>query len=195
MVIRTGSLRSFPRYDSSHGTAERYRPQPEPVTADRKVVIRSTILAVAGVLLVCGTVQARFGWSSSVVISGSMSPAVEAGDVVVTSPVAGAAMVPGRVIRFHDPRRPGRYVLHRIAGSTGDGRLVTKGDANRIADVTPVPKGTVTGVWRLRVPYLGLPVLWWIRGEHLYLALMGAALFVPLGWWLSRSRRSGRRPS
>jgi signal peptidase len=153
------------------------------------------VLAVAGVLLVGGTVPARLGWSTSVVISGSMSPAVEAGDVVVTSPVPENRMRPGLVIRFHDPRRPGRYVLHRVVRVAEDGRLVTKGDANLVTDVAPVPKGTVTGVWRLRVPYVGLPVLWWIRGEHLRLALTAAALFVPLGWWWVRSRRSGRRPS
>ncbi|WP_109602449.1 signal peptidase I [Actinoplanes xinjiangensis] len=153
------------------------------------------MLAVAGVLLAGGTVPPRFGWSSSVVISGSMSPVVEAGDVVVTSPLPENRMRAGHVIRFHDPRRPGRYVLHRIVGATGDGRLVTKGDANRVVDAAPVPKGTVTGVWRLRVPYLGLPVLWWIRGEYPMVALTVLGLLVTLGWWWSRSRRSGRRPS
>ncbi|WP_433794387.1 signal peptidase I [Actinoplanes sp. CA-252034] len=156
----------------------------------------AVVVAAAGVLLVGGTVPARFGWSTSVVISGSMSPAVEAGDVVVTSPAAPARLRPGRVIRFHDPHRPGRYVLHRIVRVGGDGRLVTKGDANRVADVTPVPTGTVTGVWRLRVPYLGLPVLWWLEGRYPLLVVTALALLVPPWWWLSsRSRRSGRRPS
>jgi signal peptidase len=164
--------------------------------ADLDSVGRAAVVGAAvGVLLVGGTIPARAGWSSSVVVSGSMSPIVEAGDVVVTSPVTESRMRPGLVIRFHDPRRPGRYVLHRIVRVGDDGQLVTKGDANRIADVTPVPKGTVTGVWRLRVPYLGLPVLWWIRGQHLRSALTAAALVVPLGWLLVRSRRSGRRPS
>ncbi|BEL08837.1 hypothetical protein Q0Z83_070280 [Actinoplanes sichuanensis] len=153
------------------------------------------ILVAAGVVLVCGTVPARFGWSSSVVISGSMSPVVEAGDVVVTSPVARDRLRAGLVIRFHDPRRPGRYVLHRIVGTTADGRLVTRGDANLVADAAPVPTGTVTGVWRLRVPRLGLPVLWWIEGRYLYLVLTALALAVPPWWLWFRSRRSGRRPS
>jgi signal peptidase len=156
-------------------------------------VIR-VLLAVAGALLV-GAVPARFGWSSSVVISGSMSPAVEAGDIVVTSPVPADRLREGLVIRFHDPRRPGRYVLHRIVGTTADGRLVTRGDANTVADAAPVPKGTVTGVWRLRVPRLGLPVLWWIEGRHLYLVLTALALAVPPWWLWFRSRRSDRRPS
>ncbi|MEU8658209.1 signal peptidase I [Actinoplanes philippinensis] len=153
------------------------------------------LLAAAGVLLVCGTVPARLGWSSSVVISGSMSPLVEEGDVVVTAPVGGSPLREGRVIRFHDPRRPGRYVLHRIVRVAGDGRLVTKGDANRIADATPVPAETVTGVWRLRVPYLGLPVLWWIEGGYRRLVVTAPALLVPLVWLCFRSRRSDRRPS
>jgi signal peptidase len=176
------------------------------------------LLAVAGGLAI-GTLVLALpgGWASAVVVSGSMSPAVEAGDVVVTSPLPAERVRVGHVIRFHHPTRPGRSVLHRVTGITGDGLLVTKGDANRTADAAPVPTGAVTGVERLRVPYLGLPLLWWRERDYRRIAVTAGALTVlcllvprkrslrrtrrPIarttgeGATTVRSRRSGRRPS
>ncbi|BBH67147.1 hypothetical protein ACTI_38320 [Actinoplanes sp. OR16] len=151
---------------------------------------------------VCGLVLAALtplseGWSASVVVSGSMSPAVETGDVVITAPPAGRSIAPGRVVRFRSPDRPGRSTLHRISTITADGLLVTKGDANRTADVTPVPVSAVTGVSRWRVPYAGLPLVWWRDRDLPRLAGTAAVLAVLLTLvpMMIRSRRSGRRPS
>ena len=176
-------------------------------------VVAVALLAAAGGLLLWTLVPMLFGWSSSVVVSGSMHPAVEAGDVVVTAPVPAARIRAGYVIRFRDPSRPGRAVLHRIVRIDERGRLVTKGDANRVEDAVPVPVGAVTGRGRLRVPYIGLPALWWIRHEYLKVLVTFVALagLCALAWtgrrpvasrrsdggaarWI-RSRRSGPRPS
>ncbi|GAA2668826.1 signal peptidase I [Actinoplanes palleronii] len=143
--------------------------------------------AATGVLLLSG-------WSAAVVASGSMHPAVDTGDVVLMSPPGRVRA--GQVIRFRDPGRPGRTTLHRVARFDGRGRLITQGDANRVADHRPVPPGAVVGAARLRVPYLGWPVLWWIRGEYgKVVALVLAGLTGPPGVVRLRSRRSGRRPS
>ncbi|BCY06803.1 signal peptidase I [Actinoplanes sp. L3-i22] len=145
------------------------------------------LLSAAAGLLLWTLVPVLFGWSSSVVVSGSMQPAIRAGDVVVTAPVPGKDIHAGYVIRFRDPSRPGRAVLHRVQRIGDDGRLITKGDANRVADSTPVPVGAVTGMGRLRVPYAGLPMLWWLRRDYPKVALTGLALMtlcllVPAGW-------------
>lgn len=150
-------------------------------------VLAVALLAAAGGLLLWTLIPLLFGWSSSVVVSGSMHPAIEAGDVVVTAPPPGDSLRAGYVIRFRDPNRPGRATLHRIARIDEQGRLITKGDANRVEDSTPVPASAVTGMGRLRVPYVGLPLLWWLRGDYLRVALTGLALLalcllVPVGW-------------
>ena len=155
---------------------------------------RALCIAVGGLLL-AALVMAQFGWSSSVVVGGSMRPAVQPGDVVITAPMSPGQVRPGHVVRFRPPDGRGRQILHRVAGFTPDGLLVTKGDANTRQDAVPVPTGSVTGTGRLRVPYAGLPVLWFVEGRHphvlatvLVVVALGAAV------WL-RSRRSGRRPS
>ncbi|WP_436521661.1 signal peptidase I [Actinoplanes sp. HUAS TT8] len=148
--------------------------------------------AVAPALLVAALIPLLSGWSLSVVASGSMSPAVEPGDVVLTAPPPAERLRVGAVIRFRPANRAGRAVLHRIARIDAQGRLVTKGDANRVADAEPVPPGAVTGIGRLRVPYAGLPVLWWLRGDYLRLALAGV-LLVMLGLLVPAGRARHER--
>jgi signal peptidase len=158
------------------------------VSISLRVVVAAALAVIVPVL---------FGWSSSIVLTGSMRPAVEPGDVVIIAPPRPDRIRDGSVIRFHPPGRPGRAVLHRIVRVTGDGLLITKGDANAVADRTPVPSEAVTGVGRLRVPYIGLPVVWWVEGRHPWLFPATAALtaLVALALRRVRSRRSGRRPS
>ncbi|MEU4691368.1 signal peptidase I [Actinoplanes sp. NPDC023714] len=133
------------------------------------------IVRAAGLLL-AALIPMLTGWSGSVVVSGSMSPAVRTGDIVITAPPTGEGIRPGRVVRFRSPVRPGRSTLHRIAAVTPDGLLVTKGDANARADVTPVPVGAVTGVGRWRLPRAGLPLIWWRSLDHPRLAVAAMVL-------------------
>lgn len=119
------------------------------------------------------------GWRAAVVASGSMRPGIQPGDVVVTVPAHRLRI--GSVVTY---RKPGRPMLHRIVGVDARGRLITKGDANAVADAAPVPRDAVTGVARWRLPYAGRPALWGTT----------AAAGLCLAWWI-RSRRSGRRPS
>ena len=116
------------------------------------------------------------GWSPSVVMTGSMVPAIQPGDIVVTAPLDGDRAAVGHVLRFLDPSRPSRYLLHRVSGVNDDGTYVTRGDANQSEDSTPVQQADVTGIARLRVPLVGLPVVWLHERRFLPLALTVAGL-------------------
>ena len=91
-----------------------------------------------------------FGFSAAVVVTGSMSPAIEPGDLVVCRSSADYAV--GDVITF---RSGASLVTHRIVGDTPDG-FTTKGDANNVADADPVPRGAVVGKVVFTVPKLGI---------------------------------------
>ena len=93
-------------------------------------------------------VQAR------VIISGSMEPAIRTGSMVIVIPQD--EYQEGDIISFIDPDI-GRNV-HRIVrevSSDGETYFVTKGDAARMADRTPVPLDKVEGKVVLIFPYLG----------------------------------------
>lgn len=100
------------------------------------------------------------GWQPSVVMTGSMEPRLNPGDVVLSAPASALSVHPGEIILATNPARPSHQLMHRFLHYTPSGDLITKGDANAHADSTPVPPGNVHGLPRLRLPYLGLGVLW-----------------------------------
>ena len=73
------------------------------------------------------------GYSSAVVISGSMSGSIEINDMILIHEEDTYAV--GDVITFYSGSS---LVTHRIVGETERG-FITKGDANNTADLYPVP--------------------------------------------------------
>jgi signal peptidase I len=109
--------------------------------------------------------QALMGWSPLLVTSGSMSPAIRSGDVVMIGPELPGTIADRTVVVFDDPNRPGEKVLHRIVGVGDDGRYQTRGDANADADLAPVPRDHIQGVGRMVIPAIGSPIVWFRDGD------------------------------
>jgi signal peptidase len=132
-------------------------------------VLRSAALAAVTVVvaLVGWTLlPALGGWQPSVVLSDSMAPRIASGDVVVSAAVDPAELRAGQVVLFTRPDGTDARVMHRIVAVLPDGSLRTRGDANVVADTAAVPADHVLGLPRLRVPYVGLPMLW-LRQDRL----------------------------
>lgn len=102
------------------------------------------------------------GWSPILVSSGSMAPAIEAGDLVlIDEDVPTEPIAPGAIITYREPGRDlDRLVTHRIRDATDTGVYTTRGDANIVDDARPVPHDQIVGHARLLVPLLGLPIHW-----------------------------------
>jgi signal peptidase I len=115
------------------------------------------------------------GWQSYVIVTGSMEPVINAGDVVLASPDPVIEDSIGRVISFENPTRESHILTHRLVSIEEDGTLVTKGDANPTPDSAPVARESVTGLGRLLVQFVGLPVVWYLTGQWLLLLLVIAA--------------------
>lgn len=97
---------------------------------------------------------------SYVVLSGSMEPAISAGDVVLVQRTDPRSIAVGDVVTFavDGDRVP---VTHRVVAVTRgitERTFVTKGDANEEADPRPVLASAVLGRVVLVVPYLGFVV-------------------------------------
>lgn len=115
-------------------------------------------------------VPSVFGHSAIVILSGSMTPTFDAGDLVIDSTplsgqtshlhrgeiitfAAGPAGAPASVLITHRIYQ----VSHVVVPATG--RLVTryetKGDANPVPDGNAVQPGQIVGVYDFRVPFGG----------------------------------------
>lgn len=124
-----------------------------------------TVLATLVGLLVWTVLPVVLGWQPSVVMSGSMAPAIRVGDVVLTRDVPADQLQPGHVLLVEDPGAPGTRVLHRYDHQDDDGGLVLRGDANQQQDSAPVAPEDVWGVGVLRVPWVGMPYVWGAEGR------------------------------
>ncbi|BDI22861.1 LamG-like jellyroll fold domain-containing protein [Herbiconiux sp. L3-i23] len=148
---------------------------------------RAALLSMAALLL-WAAVPAAWGWTPTTIQSDSMAPAIRTGDVIVSMPLGADEVVPGLDLLVHDPDHPDRLRFHRFVSYGDDGRLTLKGDANAEPDSSTVAPTDVVGVGVLRVPYIGLPIVWIRDGQVVPLAVTGAIVLALLG--LARLGRS-----
>ena len=156
----------------------------------------SVLVVVAGSLALVLAVATRFapdgqytvfGHPSMIVVSGSMSPTIKTGDLIIDRPVspgqAGKLHV-GQIISFRaTASRKSIVITHRIHAITSvDGHTAyfTKGDVNNAPDADPVPANSIVGLYFTRVS----------RGGYLLNALhrplvLGLLLASPVLWFLS----------
>jgi len=163
-------------------SAHRTRPRNVLRTAGRLVhpIAVGATLAVA-LLLGLALVPNLWGWSSMVVTSGSMEPALSPGDVVLVQPRDTAALEPMDIITFRAD--DGSRVSHRIVDKGADARgtsFVTKGDANEEADGDVVDARNVVGQVHFSVPRVGYLIAWARTPLGLILLACGLA-YVVLG--------------
>ena len=99
-----------------------------------------------------------FGHPVMTVMSGSMSPAIHTGDLVVDDAVTSTQaqrLHVGQIISVRDTPGSDVVITHRIVGVHHVGGAVsyiTKGDANPSADATARPAADVVGVLSATVP-------------------------------------------
>ena len=100
---------------------------------------------------------------SYVVISSSMSPAINANDAVIVDDVSPNTIQEGDVIVFHDDQtaensEETNVVTHRVTEvreEDGGTAFQTKGDANEDPDSSTVPASAVVGQVGFTIPYIG----------------------------------------
>lgn len=106
--------------------------------------------------------------------SGSMSPVLNPGDLVITARPQGE-IKPGTIVIYNQDKE---VIIHRVV-SVKNGQLRTKGDANENSDQWVVLTPETKGVYLFRIPYLGY--LLTFMGSRFYwisVAIFFAALTV-----------------
>ena len=99
------------------------------------------------------------GYFPLIVLTDSMYPEIQSGDLIICQQEEAEDLQVGDVIAFFDPAGNGSTIVtHRIenveAGEAGL-EFITKGDANNVADAKAVPAEDVVGVYRARIPGVG----------------------------------------
>ena len=121
--------------------------------------VASFVLAV----LLAAALPLALGDTSMVVRSGSMTPAIRTGDVVVVRPIAPTEAAIGDIVTFKDPAGSDRLLVHRVRAISRSGdqfEVITKGDANSTQERWKVAADGTIGTVAYRVPALGFAVGW-----------------------------------
>jgi len=97
-----------------------------------------------------------FGIKPFVVVTGSMAPEIDGGDLVITKVLDPGTLQEGEIISFKDGRA---VITHRIIELSEteekEPAFVTKGDANNAADENLVEHSQVEGIHLFTIPRLG----------------------------------------
>lgn len=128
----------------------------------RVISALTTLLFVAALLaLLAMSVGPRvFGYRTATMLTGSMAPGINPGDVVIDTQEPVSQVAIGQILTYHIPVEDHRVESHRVVwlghDSTGHVLIRTKGDANPIADPWTAQLGDGP-VWRVRgvVPMAG----------------------------------------
>lgn len=111
------------------------------------------VLALVLVAAIMLAIPRALGYQTFGVISGSMEPAIPTGSLVYVTYVDPATVDDGDVIAFE---RGASVVTHRVVENRTDEReYVTKGDANDVEDIQPIPYEALIGRVVLYVPVIG----------------------------------------
>ncbi len=144
-----------------------------------------------------------FGHPVMSVLSGSMTPTIRTGDLIIDNPVtlaqAGRLRV-GEIISVRESPGSPVIVTHRIVAVVRSGSTIayiTKGDANNAPDASPRPVADVIGVFSTAIPAGGYvlnalhqPVVPLLLFASVCLALLAGPLFR----WAKRMDQSADAP-
>lgn len=170
-----------------------------------RLATRITLMAAATMAIALAAVLVApkiVGGQSLSVLSGSMAPAVNTGDMVVVVPQPATDIHVGQIVAFNDPNGSGRLYQHRVQSvreDNGQMIVVTKGDANNTGEHWQTPTGTDVGRVMLVVPYIGSVIGRITGGEPVQLMgrdiplgtlLITAILFVLAGFVIAGILRS-----
>ena len=126
-------------------------------------VLAINLTLITGNLVHPDAVPSCFGVTPMVVLTDSMYPTIESGDLILCKKAEPAEIKAGDILSFFDPDGNGKSVVtHRVIeivdGDDGPA-FITKGDANNVADRSMVPAALLVGRYEKRIPGLGKAVL------------------------------------
>jgi signal peptidase I len=123
-----------------------------------RLVLLALALAVAGSLVIVIALPRATHGSAMTVLTGSMTPKIPVGSIVLVRPVDTNTLRVGDVATYQAKPGKAEYITHRIVDidrSTTPVSFTFKGDANRGPDIKPIPATAIRGAVWFHVPYLG----------------------------------------
>lgn len=165
---------------------------PAKIITRRRLSLFVMVAAVVTLLLLPTVVRTSLGIGVTTVLTGSMRPAIDAGDLVITKTSDASTIRVGDVVVVDTA---GLSVAHRVVETrplSGLNRLTTQGDANAEIDRDPVIVSPAHQVPRViwRIPEIGSPLAFLASADaqRLAVTLLVAANLIALALFAVRRR-------
>ncbi|MGH7723511.1 MAG: signal peptidase I [Candidatus Dormibacteria bacterium] len=128
------------------------------VKAATTVVMSLLLAAIIASLVLLTVVPRVMNGAALNVLTGSMRPGIPPGSIVIDRAVDTRTLQVGDIVTYQVAPGRAEYITHRIVAintNTTPVTFTTKGDANRGADVNPVPATAIRGEVAFHLPFLG----------------------------------------
>lgn len=132
-----------------------------------------------------------FGFRSYIVLSGSMEPTLQVGDLIVSRQVGEEQVAVGDIITFQDA--DGLTVTHRVANiipKDGETLYQTKGDHNNVNDVGLISIENIRGKYLFKIGGFGKIA----TGIASPAGLVSIVFIVGAGYVVTGKKRGGKSP-
>src|SRR3954449_5659443 len=148
--------------------------------------VRGLVVVAALAFAVLAVGPHVFGYRTMTMLTGSMSPQIDPGDVVLSTPLDVQDVTEGMVVSYHIPIDDHRVITHRVVsvehGADGGVTVQTKGDANDAVDPWRATlQGDTAYQVRAVIPELG-HVIQALRTPLVSKALIYGAPALLAGW-------------
>ena len=123
-----------------------------------RIVSSLTLAGIIGAIAVLMVIPPATHSIALTVLTGSMTPEIPVGSVVLVRPVDAHTLKVGDIATYQAEPGKDTYITHRIVKINNveePATFIFKGDANRGRDLNPVPAGAIRGEVWFHVPYLG----------------------------------------
>ena len=113
-----------------------------------------------GMILITMLLSNQFRYGAIVIATGSMTGAINQGDIIVYEQYDNDVINVGDVILFKNGES---LIVHRVievVDTDGQIKYVTKGDANNDKDAGYRTAADIVGITNVKVPYFGYFTLW-----------------------------------
>ena len=172
--------------DRTEAAARRVSPARRILAGIGRWAVRALVLVAVAAFALLAIGPHVLGYRTMTMLTGSMAPQINPGDVVVSTPLDVQDVTEGMIISYHIPIDDHRVVTHRVVsvehGADGTVTVQTKGDANTAVDPWEATlQGDTAYQVRAVVPAIGHAIQW-LREPVVNKALVYGAPALLAGW-------------
>lgn len=134
---------------------------PKPDLTEKKNPILPWLIPAIVTLILVYFISGYFRYQAIAIASGSMSPEIEKGDVVIVEKkIDKEKLKEGMIVAYNYNEKIIVHRLIKIEQYKDTKYYYTKGDANNSEDDYYITEDMIIGIAEYKIPYIGIPTVW-----------------------------------